>query len=97
MSQTPDELLTQRSEYAPPDAEIGVDWEGWSPPESVVTHAGMPIPEEMDFFASPPPEIGEIQTAFSTLKTTKRPLSPFARAAIIFGVPIQPASNAAGP
>ena len=87
MSQTPDDLLTHRSEYAPPVSEIGVEWESWDPVEGVVTHAGMLIAEDLDFFAAPPPEIGEIRTADSTLKTTKRPLSLFTRAAIIFGVP----------
>ena len=86
MSQSPEELLARRSENAAEDV-VDVDWEGWSPPEGVVTHAGLPIAADMDFFATPPPEIGEIRSAFSTLKTDQRPLSPFARGAILFGPP----------
>ncbi|MGD1908688.1 MAG: hypothetical protein ACFB0C_22260 [Leptolyngbyaceae cyanobacterium] len=51
----------------------------WTPPAGVTRHAGTAIPEEMDFFAGPPAEIGAVMTADSTLKTSSEPLSPPAR------------------
>jgi hypothetical protein len=35
----------------------------WTPPASVTTHTGEPIPTNANFFAAPPPEIGEVYTA----------------------------------
>lgn len=45
----------------------------WAPPEDVPRHAGVPIEPDADFFADPPPEIGEVLSAESSLKTTKTP------------------------
>lgn len=52
----------------------------WQPGEDVVTHGATEIPPEMEFFAAPPAEIGEVQTAWSTLVTTKRPMGAGMRA-----------------
>jgi hypothetical protein len=48
--------------------------ESWHPEPGVTHHSGIPIDPARDFFAPPPPEIGEIRTAASTLKTSKRPM-----------------------
>jgi hypothetical protein len=48
---------------------------GWLPGKEVVQHAGISLDPDMDFFALPPPEIGEVRTAYSTLKQSKRPVS----------------------
>jgi hypothetical protein len=48
----------------------------WVPGPDVTDHTGDPLPPEMDFFAPPPAEIGEVRTARSSLKETTRPASP---------------------
>ena len=47
----------------------------WEPAEGVVTHGASEIPESMHFFVNPPPEIGEVQTGYSTLEHGKRPMA----------------------
>jgi hypothetical protein len=44
----------------------------WTPPHGVTMHNGEPIPETMAFFEPPPAEIGEIVSAYSTVKRGKR-------------------------
>jgi len=56
----------------------------WEPPAGMLTHADVPIAPELDFFAPPPPEIGEVLNAFSSLKRGRRPLSAAAKGAILF-------------
>ncbi len=51
----------------------------WTPPEGVNRHAGEPLEPGTDFFAAPPPEIGEIITADSTLRVNKRPMKAATR------------------
>ncbi|MBD2314797.1 hypothetical protein H6G20_24310 [Desertifilum sp. FACHB-1129] len=48
----------------------------WSPPEGVTRHAGGAIPAEFDFFVAPPPEIGRIISADTSLSITQQPI-PF--------------------
>ena len=57
----------------------------WVPPPTMLTHADVPVGTEMDFFAPPPPEIGEVLNAYSSLKRGQRPLSAAAKGAIMFG------------
>ncbi|MCY2962422.1 MAG: hypothetical protein NT069_02015 [Planctomycetota bacterium] len=45
----------------------------WVPGDDVVAHNGDPLPEDLDFFADPPEEIGEVYTAWSTLTDGKAP------------------------
>lgn len=59
---TPDDVL-----------ELGLEDTTWAPPPGVTRHAGVPTEPDADFFADPPEEIGEVLSAESTLKTTKRP------------------------
>jgi hypothetical protein len=40
----------------------------WRPPASVTDHSGAPLDTTRDFFAAPPPEIGPVLSAWSTLK-----------------------------
>ena len=40
----------------------------WVPPPGVTGHAGEPIPPDSSFFVPPPPEIGEIRSAYASLK-----------------------------
>ncbi len=47
----------------------------WMPKEGITRHAGSPIPEDMEFFASPLPEIGRVISADSTLTKSKKPVS----------------------
>jgi hypothetical protein len=51
----------------------------WTPPLIVTTHAGTPIETDVDFFAPPPPEIGRVLTADSTLHQGVQPRSIVAR------------------
>jgi hypothetical protein len=57
---------------------------GWSPGPGVVNHAGDPIGPDWDFFAPPPPEIGEVITAHTTLRRGKAPPSLGKRFALTF-------------
>ena len=58
----------------------------WSPPPTVRLHNGEIIPVNADFFQEPPPEIGEIVTAQSTLVTSKQPLSTLVRLMLVVGL-----------
>lgn len=51
----------------------------WTPGPGVTQHSGDPIPQDFVFFAAPPPEIGEVLTARTTLTSKKRPKSPMSR------------------
>lgn len=62
-----------------------VDEVAWAPPREATTHAGEPIDPQTDFFAPPPPEIGPVQTASSTLKVRQDPPSTLVRGLILFG------------
>jgi len=42
----------------------------WMPREGVTRHSGSAIPQDMEFFATPPLEIGKVISAESTLKTS---------------------------
>ena len=67
------------SEFDPSVATLDGEKPGWQPSQGVAHHAGMAIDPQLDFFAPPPSEIGEIVTAASTLKTTKRPMPVVSR------------------
>lgn len=62
-----DEMMTED------EVELKVEETSWAPPDGVARHAGIPIEPDADFFADPPPEIGEVVSADSTLKATARP------------------------
>lgn len=47
----------------------------WVPARGATTHAGTQIPPEMLFFAAPPPALGPVITAWSTLNQGKTPWS----------------------
>lgn len=44
----------------------------WNPPENLVDHLGQVLSPEMVFFTSPPPEIGEIMSASSSMSIGKK-------------------------
>jgi hypothetical protein len=46
----------------------------WFPGKDVTLHTGEAIPQERDFFAAPPPEIGAIISADTSLTRAKQPL-----------------------
>jgi hypothetical protein len=54
----------------------------WNPPPNVTEHKGDPLAPDSDFFADPPPDIGPIRTAHTSLKQGKRPKSAVMRLAI---------------
>jgi hypothetical protein len=58
----------------------------WSPPEEVTLHNGEKIPDSMEFFASPPEEIGEVLTAWSSLGAGKAEMNSASRWLIRIGV-----------
>ena len=69
-------------------ADMRVAQEGrsaWQVPPDVGTHAGIAIPPDADFFAAPPPEIGEVLAAHTTLTTRKRAMSAGTRWAVVAG------------
>ena len=47
----------------------------WTPPAEMTTHAGEPIPADADFVYPPPPEIGEVVSAFTSLRQGVKPRS----------------------
>lgn len=51
----------------------------WQPGPEVNQHNQGPLPPDLVFFAAPPPEIGEIVTARSTLTNRKRPKAALSR------------------
>lgn len=57
------------------DEQNGSVLADWEPDEGVVTHGATDIPETMQFFVNPPPEIGEVATAYSTLQHGKKPMA----------------------
>ncbi len=54
----------------------------WAPPEGLTRHSGTPIEPDLDFFAPPPPEIGDLVSAESTLRYGKRPWKLASRIAL---------------
>jgi hypothetical protein len=58
----------------------------WSPPLGVVAHNGEPMPPDREFFAAPSPEIGEVNSAWSTLTFGKSPKPIALRAGIAFAL-----------
>lgn len=58
----------------------------WSPPPAVRLHNGEMLPVDADFFQEPPPEIGEIVSAQSTLVTSKQPFSTLVRLMLVVGL-----------
>src|SRR5438552_16344715 len=45
-----------------------VSAESWRPAENVTNHAGQPLVGDREFFQPPPPEIGDVISAWSTLR-----------------------------
>jgi hypothetical protein len=54
--------------------------------EGVPDHTGEARPQPVDFFAAPPPEIGQVTSAESTLRQGKAPMSPPLRLGIMLAV-----------
>ncbi|MGG6263508.1 hypothetical protein ACQ4M3_04010 [Leptolyngbya sp. AN03gr2] len=46
----------------------------WTPTSTVTGHTGESLPSNLVFFVPPPPEIGQIRSAYSTLETGKSPM-----------------------
>jgi hypothetical protein len=61
---------------------------GWDPPADLQMHSSVAIPLDMDFFVEPPPEIGDLLSAHSTLKKSKEPMGAMSRMIIAFVVAI---------
>lgn len=64
------------------EIELGLDETRWAPPDGVLRHAGGPIEASSDFFVEPPPEIGELLSAETSLKVGAKPWKIGARVAI---------------
>jgi len=64
---------------------MGRRYRGWEAPEDLQTHAGTDIYDDMDYFAPPPEEIGEVTSASTTLTRGKAPMGPGLRAVAILG------------
>src|SRR5262245_33753683 len=45
----------------------------WTPPDNMTNHGGKDLSDKDDFFAPPPPEIGEVTSAYTSLRTDKHP------------------------
>lgn len=50
--------------------------------EPITNHAGEDLPDDIDFFVAPPPEIGTVSSAHSTLRQGVSPWSPALRAVV---------------
>lgn len=48
--------------------------ERWAPTRDVTGHDGGPLPADLCFFEAPPPEIGPVLTAYSTMSARRAPL-----------------------
>ena len=55
----------------------------WLPPPGVTGHAGEPIPPESNFFVPPPPEIGAVKSAHTSLKAGVKPKSQATRLKLV--------------
>lgn len=60
------------------------DFGPWVPGPDVKDYAGNPLPQDVDFFAPPPPELGTVERAYSTLRRAEQPLGRGARLAWSF-------------
>jgi hypothetical protein len=58
----------------------------WTPPDGITNHGEKSLSDHDDFFAQPPPEIGDVMTAFTTLRTDKQPWTLGMRLAVGFFV-----------
>jgi hypothetical protein len=47
----------------------------WTPPGGLKNHGGGNLSANADFFVAPPPEIGSVTSAYTTLRTDKKPKS----------------------
>jgi hypothetical protein len=54
----------------------------WIPPSNVTEHQGAPLAPDSDFFVDPPPDLGPIRTAHTSLKQGVKPKSAVMRLAI---------------
>lgn len=54
----------------------------WVPSEGITRHSGSSIPANLDFFVNPPPEIGRVISADSSLTRSKQPMPIAKRVAI---------------
>lgn len=60
--------------------------EEWQPPAEVCNHAGGPLSGKEDFFAAPPPEIGEVFSASSSLRRDAAPMAPTTRLTVAIAI-----------
>ncbi len=58
----------------------------WNPPEEMKNHGGQVIIDDADFFVAPPSEIGEVFSAYTSLKVGVAPTSAAARTAWMLGL-----------
>ena len=57
-----------------------------SPPPVVTEHDGNRLPPDIDWFAPPPAEIGELRSAHTTLKQNQQPWSTLSRVLLAGGI-----------
>ncbi len=62
--------------------ELTLEETSWAPPPVVGRHAGVAVEPDQDFFADPPPEIGEVLSAESSLRVGKKPWKTSSRIVI---------------
>ncbi len=68
------EFDRSRVSHGPDKANgAGVPSTEWSLPRDILGHTGNPVPPELDFFVSSPPEIGPLISAHSTLRHGQPP------------------------
>src|SRR5437016_8668858 len=70
-------------EYPPLERDPGSRWQ---PSGEVTNHVDEPISSDRDFFAPPPPEIGQVTSAHTSLRIDKKPMSPAARRSLAVAV-----------
>lgn len=68
--------MQSQSQTTAPEQQASRSEDG---PDTVTRHNGDPIQSDVDFFAPPPPEIGNLLTAESTLKKGKKPMEAMVR------------------
>jgi hypothetical protein len=57
--------------------------DGWQPADDVTGHDGEPVSADADFFLPPPESIGEVRSAFSSLRKNRNPPSVVVRVCVV--------------
>lgn len=73
----------------PPQPTSTLEYQGpWRHPDGVLDLMGQPLPADRFFFVPPPPEIGPVTSAWSTVREGSPPRPWWLKAALVLGIAI---------